>query len=125
MVYLHNFVDPHVSGVLHHVVGRRRPRLLDGAHHPRNHRRLHQRTFVPSAVAKRPSAVLLQVYCVVVVYMFMKRLTATTDEYEGKDPRVRYKINRNGYTRKNLDDFCEFYTVNALFSKVRCCLFSK
>ncbi|EYC17024.1 hypothetical protein Y032_0032g2624 [Ancylostoma ceylanicum] len=50
-------------------------------------------------------AVFINVYCVVVVYMFMKRLTATTDEYEGKDPRVRYKINRNGYTRKNLDDF--------------------
>ncbi|KAK6742251.1 hypothetical protein RB195_009861 [Necator americanus] len=50
-------------------------------------------------------AVFINVYCVVVVYMFMKRLTATTDEYEGKDPRVRYKVNRNGYMRKNPDDF--------------------
>ncbi|KHJ97022.1 hypothetical protein OESDEN_03004 [Oesophagostomum dentatum] len=50
-------------------------------------------------------AVFINVYCVVVVYMFMKRLTATTDEYEGKDPRVRYKVNRNGYMRKNLDDY--------------------
>ncbi|VDM69944.1 unnamed protein product [Strongylus vulgaris] len=32
-------------------------------------------------------AVFINVYCVVVVYMFLKRLTATTDQYEGKDPR--------------------------------------
>ncbi|VDP11293.1 unnamed protein product [Heligmosomoides polygyrus] len=49
--------------------------------------------------------VFINVYCVVVVYMFMQRLAATTDEYEGKKPQVRYKVNRNGYTRKPLDDY--------------------
>ncbi|XGW15592.1 hypothetical protein V3C99_001224 [Haemonchus contortus] len=48
--------------------------------------------------------VFINVYCVVVVYMFMQRLAAMTDEYEGKKPQVRYKVNRNGYTRKPLDD---------------------
>ncbi|VDK68601.1 unnamed protein product, partial [Cylicostephanus goldi] len=50
-------------------------------------------------------AVFINVYCVVVVYMFMRRLAATTDEYEGKSPQVRYKVNRNGYTRKEFDDY--------------------
>ncbi|VDL74878.1 unnamed protein product [Nippostrongylus brasiliensis] len=49
--------------------------------------------------------VFINVYCVVVVYMFMQRLAAMTDEYEGKKPHVRYKINRNGYTRKDFDDY--------------------
>uniref|UniRef100_A0A0K0CUG8 Anoctamin n=1 Tax=Angiostrongylus cantonensis TaxID=6313 RepID=A0A0K0CUG8_ANGCA len=50
-------------------------------------------------------AVFINVYCVVVIYMFMKRLSATTDEYEGKQPKVRYKINRSGYTRRSLDGY--------------------
>ncbi|PIO70570.1 hypothetical protein TELCIR_07571 [Teladorsagia circumcincta] len=53
--------------------------------------------------------VFINVYCVVVVYMFMQRLAATTDEYEGKKPQVRYKVNRNGYTRKPLDDYRTMY----------------
>ncbi|WKY00182.1 hypothetical protein Q1695_014775 [Nippostrongylus brasiliensis] len=53
--------------------------------------------------------VFINVYCVVVVYMFMQRLAAMTDEYEGKKPHVRYKINRNGYTRKDFDDYPNGY----------------
>lgn len=46
-----------------------------------------------------------QIYCVVVVMMYYRRLNATTDEYEGKDKRgVRYKINRNGNSRRDLLD---------------------
>ncbi|KAE9414296.1 hypothetical protein Angca_000936, partial [Angiostrongylus cantonensis] len=53
-------------------------------------------------------AVFINVYCVVVIYMFMKRLSATTDEYEGKQPKVRYKINRSGYTRRSLDGYHDY-----------------
>ncbi|PAV57198.1 hypothetical protein WR25_20714 isoform B [Diploscapter pachys] len=40
--------------------------------------------------------VFINIYCVVVVLMYYRRLNATTDEYEGKDRMVRYKINRMG-----------------------------
>ncbi|EFO86707.1 hypothetical protein CRE_04850 [Caenorhabditis remanei] len=50
----------------------------------------------------------LQIYCVVVVMMYYRRINATTDEYEGKDRRgVRYKINRNGNSRRDLLDSYE------------------
>ncbi|KJH44698.1 hypothetical protein DICVIV_09279 [Dictyocaulus viviparus] len=49
--------------------------------------------------------VFINIYCVVVIYIFMQRLSAATDEYEGKHPHVRYKINRNGYNRKHFDGY--------------------
>ncbi|KAK5982080.1 hypothetical protein GCK32_006690 [Trichostrongylus colubriformis] len=61
--------------------------------------------------------VFINVYCVVVVYMFMQRLAATTDEYEGKKPQVRYKVNRNGYTRKPLDDYRVYEPIQRRLSE--------
>ncbi|EGT34803.1 hypothetical protein CAEBREN_15758 [Caenorhabditis brenneri] len=49
--------------------------------------------------------VFINIYCVVVVMMYYRRINATTDEYEGKDKRgVRYKINRHGNSRRDLLD---------------------
>ncbi|CAB54315.1 Zinc finger protein [Caenorhabditis elegans] len=49
--------------------------------------------------------VFINIYCVVVVMMYYRRINATTDEYEGKDRRgVRYKINRMGNSRRDLLD---------------------
>lgn len=56
---------------------------------------------------------ILQIYCVVVVMMYYRRINATTDEYEGKDRRgVRYKINRMGNSRRDLLD--SYGTLNVL-----------
>ncbi|UMM22744.1 hypothetical protein L5515_003807 [Caenorhabditis briggsae] len=47
--------------------------------------------------------VFINIYCVVVVMVYYRRINATTDEYEGKDRRgVRYNINRNGNSRRDL-----------------------
>ncbi|CAI5445694.1 unnamed protein product [Caenorhabditis angaria] len=52
--------------------------------------------------------VFINIYCVVVVMMYYRRINATTDEYEGKDRRgVRYKINRNFNSRRDLLDSYE------------------
>ena len=52
--------------------------------------------FFTSLMLRKVIIVILQIYCVVVVLMYYRRLNATTDEYEGKDRMVRYKINRMG-----------------------------
>ncbi|CAB3402856.1 unnamed protein product [Caenorhabditis bovis] len=47
--------------------------------------------------------VFINIYCVVIVMVYYRRINSTTDVYEGKDRRgVRYKINRNGTSRRDL-----------------------
>uniref|UniRef100_A0A1I7X277 G_PROTEIN_RECEP_F1_2 domain-containing protein n=1 Tax=Heterorhabditis bacteriophora TaxID=37862 RepID=A0A1I7X277_HETBA len=58
---------------------------------------------------------LLQVYCVVVVMMYYRRINITTDEYEGKDRRVKYKVNRHGYSNRRdlMDSYAEFNLLHS------------